>query len=88
MTKRADLAVWWVVALLGVAGLVYAVVVGWTVVQTLNWDLLFGDSTWNPGSLTTAPPAPPPPPIPGLPGGPGLPGPPPVPAPPVPPPPG
>lgn len=82
MTNRVELAVWWAVGALGVAGLVYAIVLGWAVLHTMNYDLLFGNTDWDPGSLITAPPAPAPPEIPGLPGDPGLPVPPPAPAPP------
>jgi hypothetical protein len=74
VTNRVELAVWWVVGTLGIAAVIYAGVLGWAVLHTMNWDLLFGNTDWNPGNLTTAPPAPPPPAIPGLPGGAGLPG--------------
>lgn len=77
---------WWLVGVVAVLGLIYAGVMGWAVLHTVNWDLLFGNTDWNPGNLTTAPPAPPAPQIPELPGGGGLPVPPPAPpAPPAPP---
>jgi hypothetical protein len=80
VTKRAELATWWVAGVFGVLGLVYAVILGWSVLHTVNWDLLFGNPDWNPANLTTAPPAPPVPQIPEMPGG-GLPVPAPAPAP-------
>lgn len=82
MTNRLELAVWWAVGALGIAGLIYAIVLGWAVLHTMNWDLLFGHTDWDPGSLTTAPPVPSVPPVPelpDLPGGQGLPAPPPSP---------
>jgi hypothetical protein len=75
---------WWVVGVLGILGLVYAAILGWAVLDTMNWDLLFGNTDWNPANLTTAPPAPPAPQFPGMPGGGGgggMPVPPPAPAP-------
>lgn len=74
---------WWLVGVVAVLGLVYAVVMGWAVLHSTNWDLMFGNTDWNPGNLTTAPPAPPVPQVPDLPGGGGLPVP--APAPPAPP---
>lgn len=51
---------WWVTAVIGVAGLVYFGVMAYLVFSTMNWDVLFGDLTSNPGGTVSAPPAPPP----------------------------
>jgi hypothetical protein len=82
---------WWVTAVIAVAGLVYFGVMAYLVFSTMNWDVLFGDLTSNPGGSVSAPAQPPPPPGPELmppPGAPAAPAPPvaPAPAPPVAPP--
>ncbi len=57
---------WWVVAVVGVAGLVYFGVMTYLVSSTMDWDLMFGHLDSNPGGTTSAPPSPPPAPAPEL----------------------
>jgi hypothetical protein len=57
---------WWVTAVIGVAGLVYFGVMAYLVFSTMNWDVLFGELNSNPGGTVSAPAQPPPPPGPEL----------------------
>ena len=50
-----------VVAVIGVAGLVYVGVMSYLVFSTINWDLTFGKLDSNPGGYSAPAPAPPPP---------------------------
>jgi hypothetical protein len=55
--RRFNTVAWSAVGALAVAGLVYAGVMAWMVLSTVNWDLFGGKLDWSPGQ--TVAPAPP-----------------------------
>ena len=65
-TDPLDMILWWVVAVIGVAGLVYFGVMTYLVSSTMNFDMLFGHLDSNPGGSHSAPAQAPPPPSPTL----------------------
>jgi hypothetical protein len=59
--RRFDTVAWLVVGVLSVAGLIYASVIAWVVLSSMNWDLFGGNLDWSPGqSVAPAPPQIPP----------------------------
>jgi hypothetical protein len=59
--RRLNTVAWSAVSALAVAGLVYAGVMAWMVLSTVNWDLFDGKLDWSPGqTVGTAPPQIPP----------------------------
>ena len=65
-TDPLDMILWWVVAVIGLAGLVYFGVMTYLVSSTMNFDVLFGHLDSNPGGSHSAPAQAPPPPAPTL----------------------
>src|ERR1700760_3552400 len=54
-TRRYGTVAWWVAGVLGFVGLVYAGVMAFFVLDSMNWDLFVGNLDWSAGQ-TIAPP--------------------------------